>query len=131
MIIKLNVILSLPDTFMSVSHASDVVSLSFVRTNLKVRGHDCCGPRPLPPPPNLESLSSQTLLKQTLRGPSKVSVVTGGGGVRKAGFRFKRRLEPRFTTTPLLRPLFCGPNKSPLIFLSENLLMRPPRYYDQ
>ena len=80
MIIKLNVILSLPDTFMSVSHASDVVSLSFVRTNLKVRGHDCCGPRPLPPPPNLESLSSQTLLKQTLRGPSKVSVVTGGGG---------------------------------------------------
>ena len=24
------------------------------------------------------------------------------------------------TTTPLLRPLFCGPNKSPLIFLSEN-----------
>ena len=23
-------------------------------------------------------------------------------------------------TTPLLRPLFCGPNKSPLIFLSEN-----------
>ena len=29
-------------------------------------------------------------------------------------------VEPRHTTTPLFRPLFCGPNKSPLIFLSEN-----------
>ena len=27
---------------------------------------------------------------------------------------------PVNTTTPLLRPLFCGPNKSPLISLSEN-----------
>ena len=112
MIIKHNVILSLPDTFMStfmsVSHASDVVSLSFVRTNLKVRGHDCCGPRRLPPPlPNLESLSSQTPLKRTLRGPSKVSVLTGG--VRKAGFRSKRRLGHllstfRYQWHPALRP---------------------------
>ena len=29
-------------------------------------------------------------------------------------------VEPRHTTTPLLRLLFCGPNTSPLIFLSEN-----------
>ena len=29
-------------------------------------------------------------------------------------------VEPRLTTTPFLRPLFCGPNKSPPIFLSEN-----------
>ena len=86
MIIKLNVILSLPDTFMSVSHASDVVSLSFVRTNLKVRGHDCCGPRPLPPPTNLESLSSQSPLKRTLTGLSKPGVVL------KAGFRSKPRV---------------------------------------
>ena len=32
----------------------------------------------------------------------------------------KNTVEPRLTTTPLLRPLFCGPNKRPLIFLSEN-----------
>ena len=41
-------------------------------------------------------------------------------------------VEPRLTTTPLLRPLFYAPNKSPLIFLSENPvitttpLLRPP-----
>ena len=38
---------------------------------------------------------------------------------------------PVNTTTPLLRPLFCDPNKNPLIFLSEDPLIRPPRYYDQ
>ena len=76
MIIKHNVILRLPDAFMSVSHASDVVSLSVVRTNLKVRGHECCGPRPPPLTPNLESLTSQTPLKRTLKG----TIETGGGG---------------------------------------------------
>ena len=30
-------------------------------TNLKVRGHDCCGPIPLPPP-NHESLNTQSNL---------------------------------------------------------------------
>jgi len=41
-------------------------------------------------------------------------------------------VEPRHTTTPLLRPLFCGPNKKPTqISYLKTPLIRPPRYYDQ
>ena len=37
------------------------ISQARVGTNLKVRGHDCCGPIPLPPP-NHESLNTQSNL---------------------------------------------------------------------